>query len=215
MRKQDRSLPGAQPLLTIGGEARRRFLTRAMLGAAAAAVPVVASAQDPRVVSDAAVLNFLLKLEYVASALYQNAALRFTDRDFAALPAGSRDVLLDFMGQEESHVATLQSLVSRLGVTPLPDCGDHFSRFTNLAQFLDTALAIENAVVSGYLGVLPLIRIPQVQSAVSAISSVESRHAAFVGTLDGQSPAPTAADTPKSRQEILALLSPYIRTCTA
>lgn len=200
---------------TAGANGRRDFLARGILAAAAAAIPTVASAQDARVVADAAVVNFLLSLEYVGSALYRNAAVRFTDRDFAALPAGTRGVLLDFSAQEDTHVAMLQSLASRLGATALQDCGDRFSRFTNLQQFLDTALAVENALVSGYLGVLPLLRIPQVQSAVSAISSVESRHAAFIAVLEGQSPAPTAADTPKSRQEITALLSPYIRSCTA
>lgn len=214
MPKHDTPLHDAHPTPT-GGHARRDFLTRAILAAAAAAIPSVAAAQDARIVSDAAVLNFLLQLEYVASALYRNAALRFTDRDFVAMPAGARQTLLDFSAQEDQHVAILQSLVTKLGVTPLQDCGDRFSRFTNLQQFLDVGLAVENAIVSGYLGVLPLLRLPQLQSAISSISSVESRHAAFVAVLDGQPPAPAAADTPKSRQEITALLSPYIRSCIA
>ena len=74
--------------------------------------------------------------------------------------------------------------------------------------------AIENVTVSAYLGVVPLVRIPQVQTAIASIASVQARHAAYVGTLNGQSPAPSPADTPRSREEILALLDPYIGQCT-
>jgi hypothetical protein len=54
-----------------------------------------------------------------------------------------------------------------------------------------------------------------VQTAVASIASVQSRHAAYVGVLNGQSPAPAAADTPRSREEILTLLDPYIGQCSA
>jgi hypothetical protein len=44
---------------------------------------------------------------------------------------------------------------------------------------------------------------------------VQSRHAAFIGLLNGQSPAPAPADTPRARDEVLALLDPYIGRCSA
>jgi hypothetical protein len=69
--------------------------------------------------------------------------------------------------------------------------------------------------VSAYLGAVPLLRVPQVQAAVVSIASVESRHSAFIGVLNGESPAPAAADTPISRADTLAIFEPYIRSCTA
>jgi hypothetical protein len=215
MRKEDRRLHRPQPAPTA--VSRRRFLASTAVAAGAAAYTGTAdAATDPRLVLDVAVLNYLLKFEYIEAALYQNANARFTDRDFAAFGGNPlRDALLDFQAQEESHVATLRDLVSRLGATPLENCGDRFSRFRDLPSFLQTALALENIGVSAYLGILPLIRTPQVLTGVTAISSVESRHAAAIGLLMGGSPAPAAADTPRSRDEILGLLAPYIHSCNS
>jgi hypothetical protein len=195
---------------------RRGFLAKTGAAVAAlTALPAIADAQDPRLVSDAAVLNYLLKFEYVEAALYDNATTRFLDRDLAPFGANVFSTLVGFRNQQLEHVDILQSLVRRLGLTAQPDCGDRFPRFRNVLEFLQVAFALENAGVSAYLGAVPLLRVPQVQSAVVAIASVESRHSAFIGLLNGESPAPAAADTAKSRDESLAIFQPYLRSCTA
>ena len=211
MQKSDTPLHSPQSGLTA--VSRRHFLAAAV-ATGAVALPGAASAADPRVVFDAAVLNYLLKFEYLEAALYGNALDRFTDRDFAPFGGTStRQTLGDLLAQEQSHVATLQDLVTRLGVTPQPDCGDRFSRFRDFPSFLSVALAIENAGVSAYVGIVSLLRTPELQTGIAAISSVESRHAAFIGVLSGESPAPAAADTPKSRADALAIIDPYVHSC--
>jgi hypothetical protein len=214
MRKKDTRLHTPQSSPTA--LSRRRFLGATAIAAGVAAWPAAAdAATDPRLVLDIAVLNYLLKFEYIQAALYQNANARFTDRDLAPFGATTRQTLVDFQAQEESHVATLRDLITRMGATPLQDCGDRFTRFRDVPAFLSVALALENIGVSAYLGILPLIRTPQVQTGVAAMSSVESRHAAVMGLFNGQSPAPAAADTPRSREEILGLLAPYIHSCNS
>jgi hypothetical protein len=194
---------------------RRRFLARAATAAAGvAALPALAGAQDPRLVSDAAVLNHLLKFEYVEAALYDNATTRFLDRDLAPFGANVFATLLAFRDQQFEHIDILQSLLRRLGLPVRADCGDRFPRFRNVVEFLQTAFAVENAGVSAYLGAIPLLRVPQVQAAVTSIASVESRHSAFIGLLNGEAPAPAAADTPRSREDTLAIIQPFIRSCT-
>lgn len=181
--------------------------------------PASAAAQDPRVVLDAAVLNFLLRVQYVQTELYREGLNDFTTasrlRQFE--PYGGQAVfenLRAFMEQEHAHVEAIRSLITRLGMTPLPSCTVTFARFATAADLLQTALAIENVGVSAYLGVVPLLRIPQVQTGIASISSVQSRHAAYLGLLNGQSPAPAPADTPRSREEILGLLDPYLGRCS-
>jgi hypothetical protein len=196
---------------------RRNFL----LTAAAATGLVAASdarAQDPRVVLDAAVLNFLLRIEYVQAELYREGLADFTTaariRQFDAYGGQpTLDNLRSFMEQENAHIDALRDLVVRLGMTPLPPCTVTFQRFPTATDMMQLAFAIENVGVSAYLGVATLVRIPQVQTAVASIGSVQSRHAAYIGLLNGQSPAPAAADTPRSREEILSLLDPYIGRC--
>ncbi len=201
---------------------RRRFVGRALISLSAAVplaagmaamAPVPARAQDPRAVVEVAVLNYLLRLEYLQQALYRRALTRFSAGDFTPYGASTWGTLLMFEEQETTHVATLRDFVERLGAPVQPDCGDRFPRFRDPAAFLETALVVENAVVSAYLGVTPMLRLPQVQTAVTSIATVEARHSAFVGFLNGVAPAPAAADTPRARAEVAQLLAPYFRSC--
>jgi len=199
---------------------RRNFLRTAAAAGAAAVAADSASAQDPRVVLDAAVLNFLLRIEYVQAELYREGLSDFTTaariRQFDAFGGQpTLDTLRSFEEQEHAHAEALRALILRLGATPLVSCNVTFARFATASDMMQTAFAIENMGVSAYLGVVPLLRIPQVQTGVASIASVQSRHAAYVGMLNGQSPAPAPADTPRSREEILGLLGPYIGTCAA
>ncbi len=199
---------------------RRKFLgTAAAAGAAMMTTAAdTALAQDPRVVLDVAVLNFLIRIEYVQAELYSEGLSDFTTpsrlRQFD--PYGGTatlETLRWFMEQELAHAEALRALVVRLGATPLPPCTVTFARFNTATDFMHRLFAVENVGVSAYLGVVPLLRVPQIQTAVASISSVESRHSAYIGTLNGQSPAPAPADTPRSREEVLGLLDPFIGRC--
>lgn len=198
---------------------RRNFLLTAAGAAGLIATADLARAQDPRVVLDAAVLNFLLRVEYVQAELYREGLTDFTTaariRQFDVYGGQpTLDNLRAFEQQEREHIEALRALVLRLGMTPLPECAVAFPRFNTATDMMHLAFAIENVGVSAYLGVAALLRIPQVQTGVAAIGSVQARHAAYIGLLNGQSPAPAAADTPRSRDEILALLDPYVGRCS-
>lgn len=197
---------------------RRKFLRITAAASAAIATSVGVSAQDPRVVLDVAVLNYLLRVEYVQAELYREGLLDFTTaariRQFD--PYGGQatlDQLRSLHEQDLSHQDILRSLITRLGGTPLGRCTVTFARFATAQNMMLTAFAIENIGVSAYLGAVPLLRLPQVQAAVAAIAAVEARHSAYIGILNGQSPSPLPADTPRSREEVLALLDPYIGLC--
>jgi hypothetical protein len=199
---------------------RRKFLLTAAGAAGFAAAADLAHAQDPRAVLDIAVLNYLLRVEYVQAELYREGISDFTSaariRQFDPYGgAPTLETLRSFGEQDASHVEALRSLVTRLGGTPLPPCTVNFPRFATAADFMQLAFALENIGVSAYLGVVPLVRLPQVQTGIASIATVQSRHAGYVGTLNGQSPSPSPADTPRSRAEVLGLLDPYIGRCSA
>jgi hypothetical protein len=207
-------------LHTARGVTRRNFLLTVATAAGGTAIADTAFAQDPRVVLDTAVLNFLLRVGYVQAELYREGLTDFTTaariRQFDVYGGQTTiDTLRSFSEQEAAHIDALRQLIVRLGGTPLPQCTVNFPRFNAAIDLMQFAFAIENVGVSAYLGVVPLLRLPQVQTAVASIASVQSRHAAYVGVLNGQSPAPAAADTPRSREEILTLLDPYIGQCSA
>jgi hypothetical protein len=201
---------------------RRKFVRMAAVASAAVltsvATSVGVSAQDPRVVLDVAVLNYLLRVEYVQAELYREGLLDFTTaariRQFD--PYGGQatlDQLRSLHDQDLSHQDILRLLITRLGGTPLGRCTVTFARFAAAQNMMQTAFAIENIGVSAYLGAVPLLRLPQVQAAVASIAAVEARHSAYIGILNGQSPSPLPADTPRSREEVLTLLDPYIGLC--
>jgi hypothetical protein len=202
---------------------RRKFLRTAAAAASAAVagslIPHRAEAQDPRIVLDVAILNYLLRVEYVQAELYREGLTDFTTaariRQFDAYGgAATLETLRGFHEQELQHAEALRALILRLGGTPLPPCTVNFARFGTATDMMQLAFALENVGVSAYLGVVPLLRFPQVQTGVTSIASVEARHSAYIGVLNGQSPAPAPADTPRSRDEVLALLDPYIGRCS-
>jgi hypothetical protein len=164
-------------------------------------------------VLDASILNFLLRFEHVHAALLNAGLARFTERDLTPFGVSTYSTLANIRNQEEAHVETLRSLVRRIGGTAVEPCSSTFVRWRTAPDYFRVLLALQNIGVSAYLGVAPLIRTPQIQSTVLSLSSVESRHAAYAGLLNGEEPAPVAADTPRSREEILGLLNPYIGTC--
>jgi len=97
---------------------RRKFL-RSALAAGLLMKPASAAAQDPRVVLDAAVLNFLLRVQYVQTELYREGLNDFTTasrlRQFE--PYGGQAVfenLRAFMEQEHAHVEAIRSLAQAL-----------------------------------------------------------------------------------------------------
>lgn len=198
---------------------RRNFLLTALGATSLVAAADLANAQDPRVVLDAAVLNFLLRVEYVQAELYREGLSDFTTaariRQFDVYGGQpTLDTLRAFEQQELEHIEGLRGLILRLGMTPLPTCNVTFTRFATATDMMHLAFELENLGVSAYLGVAALLRIPQVQTGVASIASVQSRHAAYIGLLNGQSPAPAAADTPRSREEILRVLDRYIGRCS-
>jgi hypothetical protein len=192
--------------LTRGQIFRRAALGGTALiggGLALSGVPA-AYAQD---VSDVDILNFLLLNESLEVAFYTEALQRANLRGRAR--AFARQV-------RENEVVHRDTIRQALGANARPIPGFDFRNTTaNQANFLRTALALENNDVAANNGAGPLLDDKRLLAAAGAIVSVEARQAAWIrrivyGNRPAQRrrlPAPVAFDvaiTPAQAQAALA-----------
>ena len=210
------------------GPSRRRFLARSMtaIGGGAALLAFGGALVTPKAAraagSDLDILNYALTLEHLEATFYTQGLQRFSAKDFERLASlrGSGNLLrrtvYDYFvlirDHEVTHVNTLISVIQSLGGTPVSPCTYNFG-YTNVEGFVAVAEALEDTGVMAYDGALALIQDPGLQTAAATIATVEARHASYLRLLNGHVPFPTAFDTPKTMEEILAIASQFIVSC--
>jgi hypothetical protein len=194
----------------------RRAGRRGVLGAGAAGVvglaglawPGAARAQEA--IDDLGLLAFLLSLEQVEAALFDEGLERFTDAEWedALGLASARLDLETIRDQEGAHAAALATAIGDLGGTP-PDPVRYDFGYEDAPGFVRLAAGIAETVTAGYAGVVPLLQDPAAQQTAVGILVVEGRHAAYLKLRAGESPFPEPIDQPLSREEVLANLAGY------
>jgi hypothetical protein len=147
--------------------------------------------------TDAEILQMFLLLERVQEALYREA-LRMDGLD-PALQEFARTA----GGQEREHVALLTArLGDRAGAPPRSDFG---AALSDPARFRQVAIDLEEATLAAYIAQgANLTR--DTLAAIVPMVSVEARQVAWVRDLAGVSPAPRAADPPRSERDVMAEL---------
>ena len=199
----------------VSGDTRLSFLKKAGLtgGAAlsggallSALTPAVAGAATSRPPSsfgkgDIGILNYALTLEYLEAAFYNEAAASGAIKDPAVV-----NFLKIVQTDENKHVAFLKkALGSKAAKKPKFD----FQGTTkDEAKFRATSAVLENTGVRAYLGQAGNIKTPAYLKAAGSILTIEARHAAVIGFLNGENQkntAPSGAfDKPASAKSILA-----------
>jgi hypothetical protein len=184
------------------GTSRAQFLNRTVaLGAGALAGGVAMthlsgpalSAPSPE--QDREVLGFLLLIDQMQAALYEQAAER------SALSGELLRFARVAGDHERQHVALLRE---RLGGNapdePRFEFGD---ATTNPKEFGAAAVKLEDVGMAAYNGQGPnLTSVPLLDA--MRIVSVEARHVAWIRDIVGEHPAPFAADPALGRREALA-----------
>ena len=180
-------------------------LTRAgFLGAIAAAGPLAAIARaDVR--DDLRILNFLLGVEYVQSALYRDALKETPD-----LSPATRSIVEELRDNEIAHVDALRATIADVGGRPDDRPRVVFGRaLASESAFLKLANTLEDTGVSAYNGAAPQFENTDFVAAFASIAQVEARHAALVRLVRDKPPAPLPLDKASNQQVVRAAIGPY------
>ena len=138
-------------------------------------------------------MNFLLVLEYLQTAFYQEAI------DNGSLNGELSHFAQVVGGHEREHVSFLRSkLGAKAKGRPEFDFGDATS---NPTKFAATAVKLEELTIGAYIGQGANLTRDAVLR-VGRIASVEARHVAWIRDIRRELPAPVAADPGTSQEEV-------------
>ena len=132
---------------------------------------------------DIGILNYALTLEYLEAAFYEEATANNAGSSFVSSTPTA--VFLETVTRDErEHVKALKSVLGGKAVKkPEFDFGQATS---DEAQFIATAVALENTGVGAYSGQALNIKDPEVIGAALSILTVEARHASVIGLIQSE-----------------------------
>lgn len=192
---------GAIALTTLGGAA---FTPGSSAAAAAAAGPLD---------SDIDILNYALTLEHLENAAYQ-AVL-----GMSMLSGRALTYFQAFGAHEAAHVDAIVATIQKLGGTPVAPARYDFSSVpmdpAGAVKFFQN---VEAVGASAYLGAAGSIQNFDVLEAALSIHAVEAEHAAALADLVAPGTdlfAPEAFATPRTPDEVLAIVGPFFKTAAA
>ena len=193
----------------IEGMTRSAFILRGALATGAvygigAVAPFVSDALGAGAADDGQVLSFALGLEQLESAFYKAANAR------AGLSGQAATLAKSFGSHEDQHVKAITQLITQLGGKPAAAPKAKFG-LSDQASFLRLAVTFEDLGVAAYNGAAPLLKTPDLLSALGAIVNVEARHSAALRLLAGQDPAPSAFDRPKPADQVAVELKKFVQ----
>lgn len=165
--------------------------------------------------TDVTVLQLALYLEHLEFSLYSGGYANFTDAQYTAagLPFPFRKNINVTASQEGTHAATISSILTANGVTPVPACTYNFP-YTSPQTFVGLADLITTTGIGAYLGAAQLISDNSaLLTAAASILTVEARHDAYLRAGLGQSPFPRPFDTPLTATWAYNLAQPFVVHC--
>jgi serine-rich repeat adhesion-like glycoprotein len=154
--------------------------------------------------SDVDILNFALTLEYLESTFYEEAMKKVK-------ASGELKPLIKMLaGDEKQHVEALEGTIKKLGGKPVAKPTFNFE-YSGTSGFLKLAETFENVGVGAYNGAGPMLKSKDLLAAAGSIVQIEARHAAVLGLLTHQAPAPDAFDKGLSKAMVTRAVAPLIK----
>lgn len=201
-------------LLRMFSPSRRHFMRASAIASGLVATTVLshstiagialaeAAAQDA---GDLGILNFALTLEHFENVMYRNVIAS------GVLSGKALDYAKTYGDHENTHVAALTDTISKLGGTPVKEqAAYNFPALTNQDEVLKLLATVEDVGASAYLGAAPLIKDGGLLTVAVQIHTVEALHATAMRFLTGQDPVPFAFAPPRTGDEVLAIVTPFL-----
>lgn len=165
-------------------------------------------------ITDADILNFALTLEHLEAAFYSQGLAKYDAKAFSSSGFGddTRKKIQAISDDETAHVTFLTAALTAAGATPVQACNYTFPH-VDAKSFLAVSQILEGVGVSAYLGAAGSIKNAAYLTAAATILTVEARHNAYVRLVNGESPFPTAFDTPVDPRAIVTLATPFFTGC--
>jgi hypothetical protein len=184
---------------------RDQFLRRAVVaggtlvlgGVVVAGLPRLAASAGQSAAADAEIFNFALLLEYMQAAFYGEAVER------AELTGELLEFATLVVEHERAHVDYLRdALGADARAEPTTDFGEATA---DPAAFGAAAVTLEDVAVAAYNGQAGNLTKDALRAAATIIS-VDARHAAWIRSIVGETPAAQAVDKPLSAEAAVARL---------
>lgn len=211
---------------SAGGSASRRdafqqvarhgtkFALAAMTPLVATSCAIVGSAVAPNTGLAIETLTFALMLEELEHDFYVKALAAP-----GLIPSSDRVVFEQIGKHEGAHVTFLTTGIIGIGGAPKPTPQFDFTAggrypgvFSNYRTFLELSQTFEETGVKAYKGQAGnLITSSALLTAALRIHSVEARHAAEIRRLRGEKAWTGAFDEALTKEQVLAMVSPFIR----
>ncbi len=135
--------------------------------------------------TDISHLNRALALKQYAVSAYTAATPLLRGREHAAAKL--------FLGQDLAHVSTLMSLIKRAdGIANPPSASYNLGHPTGAESILVLLERAENAVISGFLELLPKVSPGSVRATLASIIGADAEHVTVLRLGLRRNPIPTA-----------------------
>ncbi len=131
---------------------------------------------------DIAILKYALTLEFLEADFYTEA-VRAGGLSGQALEAAQL-----LASHETTHVKALKQTLRSLGASVPKKPGFNFKGANTGANFLPTALVLENTGTRAYLGQAPRLKSRALLAAAGSILTIEARHSAAIALLINDNP---------------------------
>jgi rubrerythrin len=193
--------------MTRGAFMLRGALAAAAVSGAGAAGPFVTRALAQSDASDAATLDFALRLEALEAGFYDAALKEVPD-----MSAETRRIVQTLERHEHEHRRVIAQTILQFGIknSPPPEL-DFGDAFTSEARFLEVAQELEDTGVAAYNGALPMLFAREVMRVAAAIVNIEARHAAVIRGLRGEPVSPAAFEVPQKPEQVAEKIRPYVQ----
>lgn len=154
---------------------------------------------------DLGILNYALTLEHFENAMYR-ALLSWN-----ILTGQALDYARVYGAHENEHVVALTDTITKLGGTPVKEQASYnIPGLKTEAEIINLIATVEDVGASAYLGAAPLIKSDDLLTVAVQIHTVEAEHATAFRFLNGQDPVPFAFAPPRTMQEVLDIVTPYL-----